>query len=192
LDRASSDLSGEAKFAVRTCVTAKSCFRGAILRDYTACMRTRLAESEQKRRGGVRGRSWEAGAAFAALDKFGIDAICEMITSGQSLVAIAEDLGVSKNALFRWLAHDLDRSARAKAARAAAALAWDEEAAEAIRSAKDLLELGKARELAQHLRWRAAKANPRQFGDRVNLDHGGSITLEALVTQSLKPLPQPE
>jgi hypothetical protein len=142
--------------------------------------------SAEKPRGGTRGRKWTEGDAFVLLAQTGIDAICNGITSGLSMRKISEQVGVTKNALWRWLAADIDRSARARAARALTAWHWDEQAAELISSADNGLELGKARELAFHYRWRASKIAPKEYGDRVNLDHGGSVTLETLVTQSLK------
>lgn len=141
-------------------------------------------KNEKKPRGGARGRTWTEGEAFSVLDKIGIDAICDRITSGLSMRTIAEAAGITKNALWRWLAADIDRSARARAARALAAWCWDEQAAELISSASSGLELGKARELAFHYRWRASKVAPKEYGDRVNLDHGGSVTLEQLVVAS--------
>ena len=167
-------------------------FRDANASFYISRMKTALSGSEAKARGGARGRTWTDGQAFAVLDKSGIGAICEGITSGLSMRKVAEQIGVSPNALWRWLAADLARSARARAARALTAWHWDEEAEKLLSLARDGLELGKARELAHHYRWRASKIAPKEYGDRVNLDHGGSITLEALVTQSLKPRPAPE
>ena len=73
-------------------------------------------QTVKKSHGGARGRTWTEGEAFALLDQTGIDAICDRITSGLSMRAIAEAAGVTKNALWRWLAADIDCSARASGA----------------------------------------------------------------------------
>jgi hypothetical protein len=52
----------------------------------------------------------------------------------------------------------------------AAAAAYDEQAEQELRSATDLFQLAKARELAQHLRWRASKINPKAYGDRLEVE----------------------
>lgn len=57
------------------------------------------------------------------------------------------------------------------------AVLWDQEAEKAIREAPAIAEeMTRARELAQHFRWRAAKLNPRQYGDKLDLTHRGVIT----------------
>lgn len=101
--------------------------------------------------------------------EFGVDAVCERLAEGMSLTAIATEIGVSKGSLLGWLAADTDRSARAREARALSARCWDEQAEAEIRGASDSLSLAKARELAQHYRWRATKIAPRDYGDKVQL-----------------------
>ncbi len=122
---------------------------------------------ELQTHGGVPERTWIEGEAFARLSDIGIVAICELITTGMCVQAMAETVGVSKNALWRWLNADIDRSTRARAARALTAWHWDEEAEAVLQDASDVLELARARELAAHYRWRAAKVAPREFGDKV-------------------------
>jgi hypothetical protein len=142
------------------------------------------SETGRKTRGGARGRTWTDGEIFALLDSLGIGAICDMITSGLSMRTVAEHAGVSPNALWRWLAADLDRSARARAARALTAWHWDELAEKVINSATDVLELGKARELAHHYRWRASKIAPKEYGDRI--EHSGSIDMNVGLAERIE------
>jgi hypothetical protein len=52
----------------------------------------------------------------------------------------------------------------------AAAAAYDEQAEQGLLAATNLFELAKARELAQHLRWRASKINPKAYGDRLEVE----------------------
>ena len=101
------------------------------------------------------------------LDSVGIEAVCDRIEAGESLRAIAQTLGMDMAPLWRWLHADKHRSARAREAMQRSALAFDEMAEEVIKGARYILALSRARELAQHYRWRAAKRNPAEFSDRV-------------------------
>ena len=101
------------------------------------------------------------------LDSVGIEAVCDRIEAGESLRAIAKTVGMDMAPLWRWLHADKHRSARAREAMQRSALAFDEMAEQVIMEAEDALGLTKARELAQHYRWRAAKRNPAEFSDRV-------------------------
>ena len=47
-------------------------------------------------------------------------------------------------------------------------------------SAKSKLEVSKARELASHLRWRASKLAPATYGERLDLNHSGSMSIRTL------------
>ena len=101
------------------------------------------------------------------LDAVGAEAVCDRIEAGESLRAIAQTLGMDMAPLWRWLHADKQRSARAREAMQRSALAFDEMAEEGIKGARNILALSRARELAQHYRWRAAKRNPAEFSDRV-------------------------
>lgn len=107
----------------------------------------------------------------AALDGLGIDGLCDRLRAGETLTGVAQDIGLkSVSTLLEWLGRDVERSARAREARAAASSMYDEQAQHAIERAQDPLELAKARELAQHLRWRASKVDPAGYGDKSTLD----------------------
>jgi hypothetical protein len=102
-------------------------------------------------------------------DPASIDALCAKIVSGETLTSIARNLGAGLSTLTDWIAANPERSARAREARVASAASYDDQALEAIRDAKDPFELSKAKEEAHHLRWRAAKANPKAYGDKLAL-----------------------
>jgi transposase-like protein len=104
-----------------------------------------------------------------------IEDICTSILNGQMIAEIAREYGVSKAHLTTWLSSDPDRSARAREARVAATQAYEEKAFELLSDAADPFELAKARELAQHLRWRASKINPKEYGDKQSLDVNGKL-----------------
>lgn len=108
-------------------------------------------------------------------DFFGLseDDILERIDSGEMLSAIARSVGKSKSMLGRWIAADEGRSARVREARSLAAEAWDAEAEEDIKNARDPFELARAKERAHHLRWRASKISPKVYGDKVTQEHTG-------------------
>jgi hypothetical protein len=100
------------------------------------------------------------GQAQARLDRLGIDALCDRIVAGETMSAVAASWGVSRGSVVNWLAASSERGERARVARMMSAAAFDELAETAIREARDPFELAKARELAIHLRWRAAKCDP--------------------------------
>ena len=100
--------------------------------------------------------------------------IIERIASGETLTAIAKDLGKSRAALSDWLAAESSRSVRAREARTRAAAAWDDMAEEVIEEAADPFELAKAKELAHHYRWRAKAVAPREYGDKLQTELTGA------------------
>lgn len=115
------------------------------------------------------------------LDKFGADSVCEMILNGKAYKDIAESVGVAVGSVLAWLEANPERSARAREARRIMAAYWDQQAEYEIRNAPDTTEgIAKARELAQHFRWRSAKVDPLGYGDRIDLNHRGTIGLTAI------------
>ena len=61
-------------------------------------------------------------------------------------------------------------------ARIAAARTFDEMAEAELRGATDPFGLAEARELASHYRWKASKSNPREYGDKLEIDQRTTIT----------------
>lgn len=100
------------------------------------------------------------------LDAYGVDAVCADIGDRKTLTAIAEEQGVSIGSLLTWIDGDPERSARVRETRMAMARLWDELAESEIRAATDDMDLRRAKELAHHYRWRAAKVAPRDYGER--------------------------
>ena len=107
-----------------------------------------------------------------------LDDICRQLRDGVLMIDIAEQYGRSRSKLTEWLGADVERSARAREARSQGAASYDEQAQRYILDATDPLALAKARELAQHLRWRASKLNPKQYGDK--LEMSGSLDLKTV------------
>lgn len=112
------------------------------------------------------------------LESTGIDRICEMIIEGKLLREIARELGIKGHAsLIKWINDDEARAKAVEAARKLAAFDYDEQALEVIRAAKNKIQISRAREEASHLRWRASKMNPKQFSDKIDLNHSGDVVV---------------
>lgn len=124
--------------------------------------------------------------AAQKLDAVGIDAICERITKGESITAIAGSFGLDQGSLRYWIGSDASRSACAREARAITAGACDDEALQRIDEASDAFELSKAKEAAHHLRWRASKIAPKDYGDKTTQEitgaNGGPLDISLKVT----------
>ena len=129
------------------------------------------------------------------IDAFGIEAVCERLSNGVTMTALAEEIGVTVGKLSQWIASDEEHSARAREARIHAARIWDEKALSVVEQALDLFELQRAKELAHHYRWRASKTAPKEYGDKVTQEHtganGGAIQVASTVT-FVRPKPRPE
>jgi len=117
------------------------------------------------------------------LDAVGIDVICERIESGEAQAHIANSLKVSKSKLSEWLSADPERSARARESRIMSARHWDDQAEQVLLGADETVNgsIAKARELAQHYRWRASKYAPRDYGDKLQLD--ADVTVSTLTPE---------
>lgn len=111
------------------------------------------------------------GHARSTLDeKLGTENFCERVLNGESMAFIARMMDVSVGSLDAWVAADPERLARAREARMRASRTWDEMAEEVIRNAADAFQLAKARELAQHYRWRAKCVAPKLYGDKLDVE----------------------
>lgn len=119
--------------------------------------------------------------AQQGLDARGIDWLCAEILDEKSLTKIAQDAKVSIGTLLTWIDRDPERSARAREARSSMAKIYDERAVEELRAASDPFELSKAKEIAHHWRWRAAKIAPREYGDKLAL--GGADDMSPIRQQ---------
>lgn len=122
-------------------------------------------------------------SARERVEAAGLDYICTMLAAGEMLTDIAAELGVSRFTLTAWMNSDFNRSARAREARRLGAAMWDEKAEVELRKARTPLAMARARELAHHYRWRAAKLSPREYGDR--LAPAGGTDVRALSDEEL-------
>jgi hypothetical protein len=124
--------------------------------------------------------------ARAKLDSYGVEQVCQDVAHTMTLTSIAKAVGVSIGSLLTWIEADPERSACVRESRIATAQLWDERAEQGISEAADEFELKKAREIAHHYRWRAAKIAPKRYGDKVENTlvgaDGGSIDLHHTIT----------
>lgn len=109
--------------------------------------------------------------------QFGLEAICDAIADGESMRAIATRIGVTHATFLRWISGNPERQAKYRAALALSAISCDDKALQELESAQTVTEIARAREVASHLRWRAKVRNPRDYGDRQQVDHDHRVTL---------------
>ncbi|MES2320194.1 MAG: hypothetical protein V4631_22175 [Pseudomonadota bacterium] len=117
---------------------------------------------------------------LARLDELGVEIICDAIRIPMSMREISDRLNISQGTLIAWISTTPDRSARVRDARIATAQHWDNEATELIAKARTPFQLAKAKELAHHFRWRAAKIAPKDYGDKLAI--GGASDLPPVQT----------
>ena len=124
------------------------------------------------------------GEANELLNSIGIDAITDRLLNGESIFDICETLTCSRAGFLKWAARDPGRAAALRLARQMAAGIWDEKAETVLKTfpGGDPVELGRARELASHYRWRSKMFDPDTYADRVKNEHtganGGAIKIE--------------
>ena len=107
-----------------------------------------------------------------------IDEIIELLIEGKSYRQIAEILKVKLTTLHDYTSKP-EHSARAREALEYSATTFDDKAEEVLITAESSpTEIQRARELAQHYRWRAAKRAPKKYGDKVDVTSNGE-TLQA-------------
>lgn len=124
--------------------------------------------------------------ARAKLDEYGTDNLCQDIADTMTLTAIAKKIKVSIGSLLTWIDADPERSARVREVRISTAKLWDEKAEAGIANAPDEFELKRAKEMAHHYRWRAAKIAPKDYGDKIQTEHSGHIDLAPKTDDELK------
>ena len=61
-----------------------------------------------------------------------------------------------------------------------------------INNAGDPFELAKAKEAAHHYRWQASKANPKGYGDKLDLTHGGTVGVRSIGWDIVDPAEAPQ
>lgn len=109
------------------------------------------------------------------LDTLGIDWLCDCILNEMTTRQICDAVGVGIGTLYRWEAANEERSARVREARRKCQRNFEEQAVQVLLDAKTPFELAKAREIAHHLRWRASRVAPDDYGDKTTTQHTGVV-----------------
>lgn len=120
-----------------------------------------------------------------------INEICYRLEADMSQLQIAKEFNISDSLLSEWINAQPGRIARVRASRAKAADACDTKAEDVLLNLTPdatAAEVARARELANHYRWRAKVRNPQQYGDKQQVEHSGGMTLEQLVLASIQPV----
>ena len=105
--------------------------------------------------------------------------ILSLLVDGMTFKSISEKYNVSLSTLHEYM-NKSEFSARTRNALEMSASSYADKAEQVLIDAKnDRIEMQRARELAQHYRWKAGKRNPKKYGDRLETDnnHSGEITI---------------
>lgn len=108
------------------------------------------------------------------------DRICERIADGESLRSICEDEDMPARVnVIRWLEKDEAlRNQYARARELQADQEFDEIKVIADLASAEDVQVARLRVDAR--RWRAGKLRPKVYGDKVDVEHGGTIKLEGV------------
>lgn len=120
--------------------------------------------------------------AARVADAGGVEVIADRVASGETLAAIAEELGFRRELLVRWIYADEDRAALLRAARAQAADALVEQSLQIADTASPA-EAQLARLRVDTRQWIASRWNRSAYGaqDKAAVEINiGSLHLDAL------------
>lgn len=107
------------------------------------------------------------------LEEIGIEAICDYITSFESLRSWCIANGFNLRTVNNWIDSDKARAthyARARDDRADAVFDSLDDLAEQATRAKTAVEVNGLRLKADTIKWKLARMHPKKYGDRLNLD----------------------
>lgn len=111
------------------------------------------------------------------------ETICQRIAEGESLVDILKEKGMPGYSTFmRWLSEDeqlRENYARAREAQGDADADKINHIARGVLSGE--YDPSAANVAINALKWTAAKRQPKKYGDKLDLNHGGSISIERVV-----------
>lgn len=102
-----------------------------------------------------------------------LEEIVELIIEGKTFREIALQFDVAISTIHIFLTMEAN-AARASAALEISASSYADKAEQVLWEAEGTKEeLTRARELAQHYRWKAAKRSPKKYGDKVDVTSAG-------------------
>jgi hypothetical protein len=105
------------------------------------------------------------------------EAVLERVEAGEVLAKVCEDHSMPSWSAFKeWMQQDESLAAAyARACECGVALNEDELLREARRKPADSVDATGQRTLVDTLKWRLSKRLPRDFGDRQQVEHSGTI-----------------
>ena len=116
------------------------------------------------------------------------ETICQRIAEGESLVDILKEKGMPGYSTFmRWLSEDeqlRENYARAREAQGDADADKINHIARGVLSGE--YDPSAANVAINALKWTAAKRQPKKYGDKLDLNHGGSISIERVVVDFME------
>ena len=114
-----------------------------------------------------------------------IDEIIDLIIDGLTYREIAKKYNCNVSTVHRLLTSE-QHSARANQALATSASQYADKAEQVLKDAEaDKFEMQRARELAHHYRWKAAKRNPSKYGERIKTENKNEHTGEITITRKI-------
>lgn len=100
-----------------------------------------------------------------------LDEILDLFADGDAFRVVAKKMNVSTRTLHKFLNkpenYEVYKSVLQESSDSYASLAEEV----LVNSVADKIEIQRARELAHHYRWMAAKRNPKRYGDKLDIDH---------------------
>ena len=111
------------------------------------------------------------------------DKLCDRIASGESLKSILREKGMPHEAtVYRWLRdHEAFREQYARAREDQAESDADAVGDIGQRALTGEIDPQAARVAIDALKWSAGKRNPKKYGDRIQQEHSGAVTITRAV-----------
>lgn len=112
--------------------------------------------------------------------------VCDYISIGHSVLSACEETGISHETFYREMRKNPDLCeyyARAREGRADVRFESIEQLKDDLRNGK--VDANAARVLLDAIKWQAGKEKAKVYGDKIVQEHTGTLTLAALVEQSL-------
>jgi hypothetical protein len=111
--------------------------------------------------------------------------ICERLADGQSLIDICKDENLpAERTIRKWLAEDrngfVPQYVRAREAQVEHYIDEIVDIADSVANCTDSAIVHAARLAIDTRKWAAAKRLPKKYGDRLDLEHKGDITVKIL------------
>lgn len=113
---------------------------------------------------------------MSKISKIDIEKVLDLIHEGLTYRQIASEFDVKLSTLADFVAKP-EHSARVRGALQVSADTYADKAEQVLIDAKsDKNEIQRARELSQYYRWKASKRNPKQYGEKQELNVTAAVT----------------